>query len=111
MNIFVGNIEYSVSEEELKKAFEEYGKVDSARIITNRHTGRSKGFGFVVMPDDSEAGAAMEALHEKEINGRPLIVNEARRSEEDRAGFGRENDTDSRSDTLLDRERGRRDRY
>jgi len=109
MNIFVGNIDYSVSEEELKKAFEEYGKVDSARIISNRHTGRSKGFGFVVMPDDAEAGAAMEALNEKEINGRPLIVNEARRSEEDRAGFSKEDENGNRSDPLMDR--GRRDRY
>ncbi len=74
-------------EEELKEAFEEYGTVDSAKIIIDRATNRSKGFGFVEMPDDEEAKSAISGLDGKEIGGRPLKVNEARPREERRRSF------------------------
>lgn len=78
MNIYVGNIAYSMSDDDLKAVFENYGNVDSARIITDRETGRSKGFGFVEMPNGDQASAALEALHGFEVMGRTLTVNEAR---------------------------------
>ncbi|MFO7915406.1 MAG: RNA-binding protein [Candidatus Krumholzibacteriales bacterium] len=78
MNIYVGNISYDTSEEDLREAFEEYGEVDSVSIITDRDSGRSKGFGFVEMPNDEEGQAAMDGLNEKEFMGRTLNVNKAR---------------------------------
>ncbi|MCD8478700.1 MAG: RNA-binding protein [Sulfurospirillum sp.] len=82
MNIYVGNVKYEMTGDELKEMFSVYGEVSSARIISDRDTGRSKGFGFVEMPNDSEAKAAIEATNEKEIGGRTLKVNEARPREE-----------------------------
>ncbi|HAE87554.1 TPA: RNA-binding protein [Candidatus Marinimicrobia bacterium] len=78
MNIYVGNLPWGVSEEALKNLFSEYGTVDTARVITDRNSGRSKGFGFVEMSNDSEAQKAIEALNGKEMDGRALRVNEAR---------------------------------
>lgn len=78
MRIYVGNMNYDTTEDDLQKAFEEHGQVDSVSIITDRNTGRAKGFGFVEMPNDDEAKAAMEALNETEFMGRTLNVNEAR---------------------------------
>ncbi len=78
MNIYCGNLSYRLTEDELRQAFEEHGAVDSARIITDRETGRSKGFGFVEMPNDDEARAAIDALAGAELGGRNLNVNEAR---------------------------------
>ncbi len=78
MNIFVGNLNYKVKEEELQEIFQEYGTVDSVKLITDRMTGRSKGFGFVEMPNDTEAEKAINELHEGELLGRKLIVNQAR---------------------------------
>jgi RNA recognition motif-containing protein len=78
MNIYVGNLSYNLTEDELRKAFEEFGAVDSARIITDRDTGRAKGFAFVEMGNDGEAKAAIEALNGKELGGRAMNVNEAR---------------------------------
>ncbi|MFH1964488.1 MAG: RNA-binding protein [Acidobacteriota bacterium] len=78
MNIYVGNISYSTNETMLEQAFSAYGTVDSARIITDRDSGRSKGFGFVEMSDQSEAQAAIEALNGSDIDGRSITVNEAR---------------------------------
>ncbi|MBO4619283.1 MAG: RNA-binding protein [Victivallales bacterium] len=77
-NLYVGNLSYSVRDDELKELFSQFGKVDSARVITDHDTGRSKGFGFVEMPDDAEAQAAIDALNGKENNGRTLTVNEAK---------------------------------
>lgn len=77
-NLYVGNLSYSVADSELHDLFAAYGKVDSARVITDRETGRSKGFGFVEMADDAEAQAAIDALNGKENNGRTLTVNEAK---------------------------------
>lgn len=78
MNIYVGNLSYNTSEGNLETMFSEFGTVESVRIITDRETGRSKGFAFVDMPDDQEAMAAIEALNGQEIDGRTLRVNEAR---------------------------------
>ncbi|WP_300362267.1 RNA-binding protein [Hydrogenimonas sp.] len=78
MNIYVGNLSYRMDDGELKEVFEQYGEVSSARIISDRETGRSKGFGFVEMPDDNAANEAIEALNGKEVGGRNLRVNEAR---------------------------------
>ena len=78
MNVYVGNLNYDLSEDDLKQAFEELGEVTSAKIISDRYSGRSKGFGFVEMSSDDEAKAAIEALSGKELNGRTMVVNEAR---------------------------------
>jgi len=82
MNIYVGNVKYEMTGEQLQEMFSVYGEVSSARIISDRETGRSKGFGFVEMPNDSEAKAAIDATNEKELGGRTLKVNEARPREE-----------------------------
>ena len=78
MNVYVGNLNYDLSEDDLKQAFEEFGEVTSAKIISDRYSGRSKGFGFVEMSSDDEAKAAIEALSGKELNGRTMVVNAAR---------------------------------
>jgi RNA recognition motif-containing protein len=78
MNVYVGNLSYDLSEEDLKTAFEEYGEVTSAKIISDRYSGRSKGFGFIEMSSDDEAKAAIEGLAGKELAGRAIVVNEAR---------------------------------
>ncbi len=90
MNIYVGNLAYSVTEEDLKKAFEAFGQVASANVIRDQFSDRSKGFGFVEMPESSEAQAAISGLNGKELNGRSLNVNEAKpRADRDRSGgFG-----------------------
>lgn len=78
MNIYVGNLAYSVSDDDLKNAFEEFGDVQSAKIITDRQTGRSKGFGFVEMENDDEAQKAIDALDSTEMDGRTVKVNKAK---------------------------------
>ncbi len=78
MNIYVGNLAYSLNEEDLKAAFSQFGEVSSASIIMDRMSGQSKGFGFVEMPDDSEADEAIKALNESALNGRNIKVNQAR---------------------------------
>jgi cold-inducible RNA-binding protein len=78
MNIYVGNLSYEASERDLEQAFAVYGEVKAARIATDRDTGRARGFGFVEMANQSEAQAAIAALNGKEMQGRTLIVNEAR---------------------------------
>ncbi|PWW83133.1 MULTISPECIES: RNA recognition motif domain-containing protein [Prosthecochloris] len=82
MNIYIGNLEYGVTEDQLRDAFGEFGEVSSSNIITDKFTGRSKGFGFVEMPNDEEANAAIDALNDAELNGRPIRVNQARPREE-----------------------------
>ena len=78
MNMYVGNLSYEMSEENLRNEFAEYGEVKSAKIITDRDTGRSRGFGFVEMNSDGEGKKAMEALTGKDFEGRELVVKEAR---------------------------------
>ena len=84
MNIFVGNLAWTTTEEDLAQLFEPFGTVEQAHIATDRDTGRSRGFGFVEMPDDTEAQAAIDELNGSSIGGRPLTVNEARPREERR---------------------------
>ena len=78
MNIYVGNLSYQASEEELRSAFEQFGEVSSASIINDRDTGQSKGFGFVEMPTQSEGEEAIKQLNGSELGGRNIKVNEAR---------------------------------
>jgi cold-inducible RNA-binding protein len=89
MRIFVGNLAWTTTEDELEQLFAPYGRVDRAEIITDRYTGRSRGFGFVDMPDAREAQAAIDGLGGTSVGGRPLTVNEARQRDE-RGGSGRE---------------------
>ncbi len=88
MNIYVGNLTYAVTEDDLRQAFEAFGKVDSAAIIKDKYSGQSKGFGFVEMPSGDEARAAIEGLNGKDLKGRTLNVNEARPRAEKRGGGG-----------------------
>jgi RNA recognition motif-containing protein len=78
MNLYIGNIPYSLSEAELTQLFANFGEVSSLNVVKDKMTNRSKGFGFVEMPDDSAATAAMNELNGKEVNGRKIIVNEAK---------------------------------
>ncbi|MDL2222297.1 RNA-binding protein [Parabacteroides sp. OttesenSCG-928-N08] len=78
MNIYIGNLNYRVREDDLKQVMEEYGMVDSVKIIKDRETGRSKGFAFVEMPDDNDAQRAISELNEAEFEGRQMVVKEAR---------------------------------
>ena len=80
--LFVGNLDWGMTQEELQELFAEYGEIEEAIIITDKFSGRSKGFGFVTFTDDAAADAATEALHEKEFKGRNIVVNEARPKEE-----------------------------
>jgi RNA recognition motif-containing protein len=78
MNIFVGNLAFTTTEQDLRELFEPYGTVESVRIMTDRETGRSRGFSFVEMPDSSAAQRAIDALNGTQVAGRALTVNEAR---------------------------------
>ena len=78
MKLYVGNMSYDTTDDDLRKAFEEHGTVDSVAVISDRHSGRSKGFGFVEMSDDEEAKAAMESMNDTDFMGRTLKVNKAR---------------------------------
>lgn len=78
MNLYVGNLSYDMDEAGLTRTFEEYGSVVSCRLITDRETGRARGFGFVEMGDQSAGLNAIDGLNDKEIGGRRLVVNEAR---------------------------------
>jgi RNA recognition motif-containing protein len=89
MDIYVGNLSYDVSEENLRQAFEAFGQVSSAKIVKDKYSGQSKGFGFVEMPSAEEAQSAINQLNGKELKGRPLNVNKARpRTESGRGGGG-----------------------
>lgn len=78
MNIYVGNLSYKVEENELRQLFEEYGEVASVNIITDKYSGRSKGFAFIEMNDEEQAKKAIEELNQKELDGRQIVVNVAR---------------------------------
>jgi RNA recognition motif-containing protein len=88
MNLYVGNLSYDVSEDDLRTAFAEYGSVDSCNLIMDRDTGRSKGFGFVEMANNSEADAAIKGLNDTSLKGRPIKVNQARPRSEGGGGGG-----------------------
>ncbi|HEX2012941.1 MAG TPA: RNA-binding protein [Roseateles sp.] len=86
--LYVGNLAYSVRDEDLQQRFSEFGTVSSAKVMMDRDSGRSKGFGFVEMGSDSEAQAAIRGLNGQSVDGRALVVNEARPREERPGGFG-----------------------
>ena len=87
MNIYVGNLSFDVSEENLRQAFEAFGQVSSASVVKDKYSGQPRGFGFVEMPDQAEAQAAIQNLNGKELLGRPMNVNEARpRTDRGRSG-------------------------
>jgi len=88
MNIYVGNLSFEVTEEDLQEAFEAFGQIESVKIIKDNYNGRSKGFGFVEMSNNAEAQAAISALNDKELKGRTLKVNTARPRTENRGGRG-----------------------
>jgi cold-inducible RNA-binding protein len=89
MEIYVGNLAYATNDDSLKAAFSQYGEVTAVRVVTDRMTGRSKGFGFVTMPDATQAQAAIDALNGHEIDGRTARVNESQpKPREERGGFG-----------------------
>lgn len=110
MNIFVGNLPYAATDSDLRKAFEAYGQVSSASVIVDKFTGKSRGFGFIEMPNNEQGQAAVSALNDQELHGRPMRVNEAKPREdrpprrEGGGGFGGGRDGD-RGD------RGDRDSY
>ncbi|MDX5346445.1 MAG: RNA-binding protein, partial [Hymenobacteraceae bacterium] len=88
MNIFVGSLPFRIEESELKGYFEEYGEVTSARIIKDKETGRSKGFGFIEMPNDEEAQQAIKELNGAEVGGRTIVVNKSEERKDNRGGGG-----------------------
>lgn len=100
MNIYVGNLNFSTTEQSVRSLFEPYGTVDRVNIVTNRDTGQPKGFAFVEMPNDAEATKAMAALNGRDVGGRTLAVNEARPKTERGAdgGSGRRPDNQGRFD-------------
>ena len=103
MNIYVGNLSYEVTEDDLKEAFSAFGQVESVKIIKDNYSDRSKGFGFVEMPARGEAQAAIEGLQGKDLKGRAINVNEARPRTEGRRGGG--------GNRRGGRQGGRRDSY
>ena len=89
MRIYVGNLSFRTTQQELEDLFTNYGSVQEAAVVTDRETGRSRGFGFITMPEDTEANAAIEGLNGTEIEGRTLTVNEARpKTDRPRSGGG-----------------------
>jgi RNA recognition motif-containing protein len=92
MNIYVGSLHFKMNEAELKEVFEEYGEVTSAKIIFDKYSGKSKGFGFVEMPNEAEAKKAIEELNGAEVRGRNIIVNESIERTDRRRDFRGDND-------------------
>jgi RNA recognition motif-containing protein len=88
MNIYLGNLPYNINEDELMELFEEHGSVNSVKLITDKFSGKSKGFGFVEMPNDEEAKKAIEELNGTEVKGRNITVNQAREKTDDNRGGG-----------------------
>jgi RNA recognition motif-containing protein len=93
MNIFAGGLPYNLSETELRDFFEVYGEVSSVKIITDKLTGKGKGFGFIEMPDDEQAKSAIEDLNGAEVDGKPIVVNksEERKDDHKRSNFSNAN--------------------
>jgi RNA recognition motif-containing protein len=88
MNIYVGNLSWQMTDDDLRTLFEQYGSVTSAKIVKDKVSGRSKGFGFVEMPDETEAQNALSTLYESEVLGRKIIVNEAQPKPQGSGGGG-----------------------
>lgn len=91
MNIYVGNLVREISDDDLRLSFESYGQVSSAKVIKDKFSGESRGFGFIEMPNQEEAKAAISGLDNKDLKGRSLKVNEARPRNDRRSGFGGHN--------------------
>lgn len=89
MNIYVGNLSFNTNDNDLRSTFEQFGNVDSARVATDRESGRSRGFGFVEMSNDSDARKAIEGTNGRDLQGRTLNVNEARPREERKPSYSR----------------------
>jgi len=96
MNIFIGNLSYNVTEGDLRQTFEAFGQVASATVIKDEQSGRSKGFGFVEMPEQAEAQSAIAALNGQAFKGRTITVNEARAQADNRRGRDRGGEGDRR---------------
>ena len=88
MNIYVGNLSWNLKDQDLSNLFAAHGEVSSAKIVTDKFTGRSKGFGFVEMPNDDQAQAAITALNGTDVDGRSIVVNESRPKQEGGGGGG-----------------------
>jgi RNA recognition motif-containing protein len=88
MNIYAGNLSWNLKDQDLSNLFAQHGEVSSAKIVTDKFTGRSKGFGFVEMPNDDQANAAIAALNGTEVDGRSIVVNESRPKPEGGGGGG-----------------------
>lgn len=88
MKIYIGNLPFSTTDDDLRESFGAYGAVDSAQVVTDRESGRSRGFGFVEMPSDGEAQAAIEEMNGKDFGGRSLTVNQAKPREQSRPRSG-----------------------
>lgn len=88
MNIFIGNLNYNLTEDDIRDIFEEYGELNSVKVISDKFTGRSKGFGFVEMSNDEEAKKAIEELNGAEVEGRSIVVNESIEKKRDSRGGG-----------------------
>ena len=106
MNIYAGSLHFKMSEAELREIFEEYGEVASAKIIFDKYSGRSKGFGFVEMPNEAEAKKAIEELNGAEVQGRRIIVNESIERADRRSNF-RSRDNDRRGEGSSRRDNSR----
>ena len=89
MNIYAGNLSNSVTEDDLRQAFEAFGQVESVNILKDKFSGESRGFGFVIMPSKNEAQSAIDGLNGKDLKGRNMNINEARPRAENRRGGGR----------------------
>jgi RNA recognition motif-containing protein len=88
MNIYAGNLPWGLSEEDLREAFEAFGEVASVKIIKDKFTGRSRGFGFVEMPNQEEGESAISSLNGKDLKGREIVVNQARPRRDEQGGGG-----------------------
>jgi len=106
MNIYISNLSFKVEDSDLRQLFEEYGEVSSAKVITDRYSGRSRGFGFVEMPDNEAAQKAVNELNQAEYDGKVITVNEARPREERPARSGGGHGGGDRGDRGGDRRRG-----
>lgn len=111
MNIFVGSLPFSIDEADLRESFEAYGTVDSVKIITDKFTGRSKGFGFVEMPNDDDAQKAIDELNGATVQGRAIVVNKSEpKPEGERRSFNNNRSGDSRGGYNGGNSRGGNDR-
>jgi RNA recognition motif-containing protein len=111
MNIFVGSLPFSIEEADLRESFEAYGTVDSVKIITDKFTGRSKGFGFVEMPNDDDAQKAIDELNGATVQGRAIVVNKSEpKPEGERRSFNNNRSGDSRGGYSGGNSRGGNDR-